>query len=254
MADSSESRGRSTVSKVLSASDTSRPQQDEYGYDDNKPSSSPCSSRSVVSSDEDDIFTQALPKTSATVNAAAPADKLDFNFWSNMNATLDACFDTSIRASNNEEPLDTMSDVSIEEAPRVIQMFLSHGDACTRIEGEALELVSNEPTARGEEEQYIDMLHYLELLQEKAALLESAISRLACQAEEQQSASEETEKCNDGLVNSKAAANANLRRVFAACLSVLRARKENLTVAQDLVDSAQENISISLRMEYLDMD
>jgi hypothetical protein len=39
--------------------------------------------------------------------------------------------------------------------------------------------------------------------------------------------------------------------VFSACLPVIRARISNLTMAQDLIDGAQENLSISLRMESL---
>jgi hypothetical protein len=39
--------------------------------------------------------------------------------------------------------------------------------------------------------------------------------------------------------------------IFAACLPVLKARIANLSMAQDLVDSALENASLSLQMESL---
>jgi len=42
--------------------------------------------------------------------------------------------------------------------------------------------------------------------------------------------------------------------VFSACLPVMRARISNLTMAQELLDSALENISLSLRMESLGFD
>jgi len=42
--------------------------------------------------------------------------------------------------------------------------------------------------------------------------------------------------------------------VFVACLPVLHAQKANLTMAQKLIDSAQENLSLALRMESMDID
>jgi hypothetical protein len=42
--------------------------------------------------------------------------------------------------------------------------------------------------------------------------------------------------------------------VIAACLPVIRARKSNLLMAQELIDSALENLSITLRMESLGLE
>jgi hypothetical protein len=39
--------------------------------------------------------------------------------------------------------------------------------------------------------------------------------------------------------------------LFEACLAVLRARLSNISMAQELVDGAQENISLTLRMDDL---
>jgi hypothetical protein len=149
-------------------------------------------------------------------------------------------------------------------------MFLSHGEACTKIEAEALDLISTAHEQDDHLRVYNEMLENLrkfeikfapatiphalivEQLQEKAALLESTISRLVAtdQGEEQQSKTEP----DKNTINSKIVAHSELERVFAACLPVLRARVANLTIAQDLIDSAQENLSISLRMEHLGID
>lgn len=96
----------------------------------------------------------------------------------------------------------------------------------------------------------------LEQLQEKASILESTISRLAGEAisqsqKEQTQTAMESDKDGDKPADPERAAHSELKRVFAACLPVLRARIENLTMAQDLVDSAQENLSLSIRMENL---
>lgn len=42
--------------------------------------------------------------------------------------------------------------------------------------------------------------------------------------------------------------------MFSACLPVLRARVDNLTVAQQLVEGAKENYAMSLQMEILGLD
>lgn len=59
----------------------------------------------------------------------------------------------------------TIDATQIAEAPGVMQMFLSHGDACTKIEASVLDLVSNGPTADSEEDEplkvYTNMLDSL---------------------------------------------------------------------------------------------
>ena len=95
----------------------------------------------------------------------------------------------------------------------------------------------------------------LEQLREKASMLESTISRLAGQSGKEQTPTAIVfDEDGDKPTNPKHAAHSELKRVFAACLPVLRARIANLTMAQDLIDNAQENISISLRMENLGID
>ncbi len=85
-------------------------------------------------------------------------------------------------------------------------------------------------------------------------MLESTIIRLADATpgqDEKKNTTVESDGDGDKLANPKQAAHSELKRVFSACLPVLRARIANLTMAQDLIDSAQENLSISLRMENL---
>jgi hypothetical protein len=88
-------------------------------------------------------------------------------------------------------------------------------------------------------------------------MLESTIIRLADAApsqDEKEQNAVESDNDSDKPANPKQAAHSELKRVFAACLPVVRARIANLTMAQDLIDSAQENLSISLRMENLGID
>lgn len=56
---------------------------------------------------------------------------------------------------------------------------------------------------------------------------------------------------NDSNDPGSSTARQQIMGVFSACLPVLKARIANLSMAQDLVDSALENASLSLRMESL---
>jgi predicted negative regulator of RcsB-dependent stress response len=47
------------------------------------------------------------------------------------------------------------------------------------------------------------------------------------------------------------AARSQVTSVFASCLPVLRARSANLAMAQELIDTALENVSLGLRMESM---
>lgn len=248
----SETRGRSLAPKPLSANDSGNGTSD-----DSPPELSP-KDRPDCSAPNKEVH---LPKDNASPEVVddgqnddviKPRDfASDSEFWLHMTTTLDACF-SSTNSSNDDEP-DTAFNDLLADAPRVMQSFLSHGDACTKIEAEALDLVSNGSSSHEEDEPlkvYNLMLNDLEKLQEKATSLEMSISRLAGLVYE----SDRDEGEQDELAGSKLAAQSELRRVFAACLPVIRARKANLTMAQDLIDSAQENVSISLKMELLGID
>jgi hypothetical protein len=52
----------------------------------------------------------------------------------------------------------------------------------------------------------------------------------------------------------EASARSQVLDVISGCLPVLRGRMSNLSMAQELVDSAQENVSLGLRMEQLGLE
>lgn len=150
-----------------------------------------------------------------------------------------------------------------------MQSFHTHGDACTRIENEALKLAMRDAPEEPEDEPlkvYQDMLHDLgtfstiaghrfdlfmktiEGLQDEATRLQDSITKLT-------QMSPSTDKSEGGSESSTAedvsSARSQVNGVFAACLPVLRARIANLSMAQELVDSALENVSLGLRMESM---
>ena len=83
----------------------------------------------------------------------------------------------------------------------------------------------------------------IEELQAEASDLESSILTLTSST-----------PANDDTATESSSSRGQIMSVIAACLPVLHARMANLTMAQDLIDSAQENLSISLRMESLGLD
>jgi len=187
-------------------------------------------------------------------------DPRDSKFWLDMTATLEECFGSS-KDSNDDDNHITISDHTTDflaSAPRILHTFSLHGEACTKTEAEVLRLVSNAPVPQDEDEPlkvYTDILDDLERLLKRASLLEQSISRLAGIVNGKLDTDGDVSGKNaDELASPNLAARLELQRVFAACLPVLRARKANLTMAQDLIDSAQENLSISLKMEYLGIE
>lgn len=199
-----------------------------------------------------------------------------------MTSTLDACFETAEEtakkdlATRTEELAAEETEISdqrtrfqaerkadfydelasddfAQTAPNIMQTFLAHGDTCERVEAEALRLAvhgAQEPDEDAPLEIYRTMLDSLEELHEEAVQLEGAILRLT-ETSTGTAASEDTEGKGD---NETQSARAQIVGVFAACLPVLRARISNITMAQDLIDGAQENLSISLRMESLGLE
>ncbi|KAG6810744.1 hypothetical protein H0H92_010488 [Tricholoma furcatifolium] len=313
-----------------------------------------------------------------------------------MTSTLDACFQSASHTANKDlaergdtltrdsaaiadararsraehaagiydalapEPSGSTSTPFAETAPRVMQAFLAHGEACEQAEAEAMRLALNPnpggPRARDyddddDEEEgwdaplrvYTAMLETLDALYADAQRLEESIvdmtrplrdsePGLGSVKSESESASEYQLRARDGdtasggatgdqdlgatpegdnntnsgnrisptsaalgnqtdtatapalaLATPKAStststsnselqldpkpdahvhadadadadadtAQTQILRVFKACLPVLRARIANIAMAQDLVDGARENLSISLRMESL---
>ncbi|KAF9462016.1 hypothetical protein BDZ94DRAFT_1310037 [Collybia nuda] len=193
--------------------------------------------------------------------------------WMYMTSTLEACFQTAEEAARKdlearaklvEEEESEIADQRIrfeaeraadlydelatdlfaKEAPSIMQTFMSHGDACAQLEAEALQLATQgaiEPDEDAPLQVYNEMLDNLDTLHTEAVELESSILRLTSQRPDDQEPTSEN----------NSTARSQILSVFAACLPVLRARISNLSMAQDLIDGAQENLSISLRMESL---
>lgn len=160
------------------------------------------------------------------------------------------------------------SNLFAKEAPAVMQSFMSFGEICERVEAEALQLAMTTPSLESEEplQVYSAMMDKLDELQEQASKLESSILRLTKSASgttssthslEQESLpnasadKDHDDKEKEQLAEDAVTAREQIIGVFAACLPVLRARKANLSMAQELIDSAQENFSLALRMESL---
>jgi hypothetical protein len=97
---------------------------------------------------------------------------------------------------------------------------------------------------------FVHTLPSTEELHAEAVNLESSILRLT-------SSSSPSPEAADAESNppvdspSENTPRSQILGVFSACLPVIRARISNLSMAQDLIDGAQENLSISLRMESL---
>lgn len=163
-----------------------------------------------------------------------------------------------------------------------MQSFISFGEVCERVEAEALQLAMSTPSLDSEEplHAYSAMMDNLDELQDQASELESSILRLTSSGpntievpaqEDFQASSEpgtkDSEEQGNGnenegedmekeqkLLKDANTARAQIIGVFAACLPVLRARIANLSMAQELIDSAQENFSLALRMESMGIE
>ena len=90
-----------------------------------------------------------------------------------------------------------------------------------------------------------------EKLYVEAVELESSILRFTSPPSPEAADAISSSPANPETAN---AARSQILGVFSACLPVIRARISNLAMAQDLIDGAQENLSISLRMESLGME
>lgn len=94
----------------------------------------------------------------------------------------------------------------------------------------------------------------IEQLQNQAESLHISITKLTERAVATPDKNEEERSNESPPDTDKAEANVARQQVvsiFVACLPVLKARIANLSMAQDLVDSALENASLSLRMESM---
>lgn len=83
----------------------------------------------------------------------------------------------------------------------------------------------------------------IEELRTEATSLQYSITKLT--------ESPPTEDATKPVSGDASEAHSQVSNIFASCLPVIRARIANLSLAQDLIDTALENISLSLRMESM---
>ncbi|KAJ3876375.1 hypothetical protein F5051DRAFT_411788 [Lentinula edodes] len=240
--------------------------------------------------------------------------------WIYMASTLDACFEDAeeVAEKNNQartEKLDKReasssdqrtrseaerliefygglsSDKFAKDAPKIMQNFLSHGDACTEIETEALRIASQDLNnidfdivdIMGPLREYNDVLDRLGTLQMEAFELESAMLRLTVSTTTtaESSSSDQTTtatiinppsenstppesglssagpETNDNTSNlssttsQSAAARSQIAPIFAACLPIIHARGRNIVMAQQLVEGAKQNLSMTVHLQSL---
>ncbi|KAJ2930569.1 hypothetical protein H1R20_g6522, partial [Candolleomyces eurysporus] len=113
---------------------------------------------------------------------------------------------------------------------------------------------------------YHDMLDKLDKLHAEALELEQSIIELtkaslsslsdppASNERESHDRADDDPADEPSTTQRKQSPRSQIVGVIAACLPVIRARKSNLLMAQELIDSALENLSISLRMESLGLE
>ncbi|KAJ3811988.1 hypothetical protein F5876DRAFT_75287 [Lentinula aff. lateritia] len=244
--------------------------------------------------------------------------------WMYMASTLDACFEDAEEVAEKNikarsEELDEQEDSSSDQrtrseaerliefygelssdkfakdAPKIMQNFLSHGDACTEIETEALRIASQDLNnidfdtvdIMGPLREYNDVLDRLGTLQMEAFELESAMLRLTVSTTtttESSSAdqtttttttttiinplSEDSAPPESGLssagpetndkssnvsntTSQSAAARSQIAPIFAACLPIIHARGRNIVMAQQLVEGAKQNLSMTVHLQSL---
>ncbi|KAJ7129183.1 hypothetical protein C8R44DRAFT_850459 [Mycena epipterygia] len=199
--------------------------------------------------------------------------------WMYMTSTLDACFKSAetaaekdlaartkelseeesdisdqrarLEAERNVEFYDELStDKFATAAPSIMQAFLSHGDACTLLEAEALQLATGLPGLTEDDyyspmRPYNAMLDKLEDLQREKARLHTSIVGLT--QEDAGAGADTPEEDAD-----QPSARAQMIHVFSACLPVLEARAANLEMAHELLEGAKENLAMSLHLESLE--
>ncbi|KAJ3998337.1 hypothetical protein F5050DRAFT_1745532 [Lentinula boryana] len=229
--------------------------------------------------------------------------------WMHMASTLDACFKDAEETAKKDvkarsDALDTLeanisdertrseaerliefygelsSDRFVKDAPKIMQSFLSHGEACTEIEAEALRIASQDLNNIDFDtmdimvplREYNDVLDRLGTLQMEVFALESAILRLTVSTTEPSSeksafisdssddsptSTQSSAEINDNAPNipdstaQSAAARSQIAPVFKACLPIIRARGQNITMAQQLVEGAKQNLSMTVHLQSL---
>ncbi|KAF7352341.1 hypothetical protein MVEN_01197800 [Mycena venus] len=200
--------------------------------------------------------------------------------WLYMTSTLEACFKSAETAAEKdltareaelaeeesdlvdqrarleaERKIEFYEELSTDKfataAPSIMQAFLAHGDACTLLEAEALQLATS-PNASSEDDYYSPMRPYntlLERLEEKQREqreLHASIVALTQDGSDDGGAEEDADP-------EQPSARAQIMHVFSACLPVLQARAANLQMAHELLEGAKENLAMSIHLESLEV-
>ncbi|KAJ3533559.1 hypothetical protein NMY22_g7282 [Coprinellus aureogranulatus] len=192
----------------------------------------------------------------------------------------DSNAEASTSQSNPEKLrfVDEGSDTFAKNAPAIMQAFHTHGEACSLVEAEALKLALQGPESNHTDEEddgydddaklqvYRDMLEKLDKLHTEALSLESSLVELtesfpsatttssttnaSDKLASPEPASEDitSEATNDtpqdpktGDKENEPTARSQILSLISASLPVIRARIMNISMAQELVDSALEN-------------
>ncbi|KIY66700.1 hypothetical protein CYLTODRAFT_455123 [Cylindrobasidium torrendii FP15055 ss-10] len=176
--------------------------------------------------------------------------------WTQMTSTLEECFKKSDGSVQNDtkppnvppEEQDETEDLLTllnglspknftKDAPRVMQSFRAHGDACSAAESEALKLAAQDSPDFAS---VLDtMLIRLGPLKSEAQALKNSISRLI---------SVDPFASYDEGNSESTVARATVTPLFGSCIPTLDARLSNLDLAAMLVDGAKEQLALDAHL------
>ncbi|KAF8214103.1 hypothetical protein K438DRAFT_1927286 [Mycena galopus ATCC 62051] len=269
-----QSRPSSRAASVCSNQSTSASAED--------PESSPPISQSSTGQTDVKLSPVSQAKPSGSGSAPQPTnDPLQVAAqvypWIYMTSTLEACFKSAETATEKdfttreaelaeeesdlsdqrarleaERQIEFYEELSTDEfataAPSIMQAFTAHGDACTLLESEALQLATGRSTP-AEDDYYSPMRPY-------NALLEKLEEKQREQRELQASIMALTKDDGGDILGEEdpdqPSARTQMKNVFSACLPVLQARAANLQMAHELLEGAKENLAMSIHLESLE--
>ncbi|KAJ3759166.1 hypothetical protein EV360DRAFT_69742 [Lentinula raphanica] len=215
--------------------------------------------------------------------------------WMHMASTLDACFNEAEEKAKKDiqarsDALDAQeanlsdertrseaerliefygelsSDKFAKDAPKIMQTFLSHGNACADLEAEALRIASQDLDSIDfdtvdimvplrEYNDVLDRLATTSTSTESSAGQQFAASNSPNESSSNTQAAFESEDNSpsdlSGSLSQSAAARSQIAPVFQACLPIIRARVQNITMAQQLVEGAKQNLSMTIHLQSL---
>ncbi|KAJ3974062.1 hypothetical protein EV361DRAFT_896378 [Lentinula raphanica] len=225
----------------------------------------------------------------ACFNEAEETAKKDIKARSDALDAQDASISDERTRSEAERLIEFYGELSSDkfakDAPKIMQTFLSHGNACADLEAEALRIASQDLDSIDFDtvdimvplREYNDVLDRLGALQMETFELESAILRLTVATTststesspgQQFAASNSPNESSfntqaafesednspsdlSGSLSQSAAARSQIAPVFQACLPIIRARVQNITMAQQLVEGAKQNLSMTVHLQSL---